>query len=219
MKLLVLDTETTGVNDTDKVVELAWIEVDEDLQVLDRVQSLIDPEMQIPPGASGVHGITDRHVVNAPTLPEFFEFIAPQTDEPILMIAHNAAFDVKFVKGHMPVTDVLCTMRLAKHLYPNSPDFRLQTLRYVFGVESDAIAHGAAGDCDVCLLVLRAMLEDSKLSLTEATELAKRPIRYTTMQFGKHKGEALADVPSGYKRWLFNQPDVDPDLIWSFNNL
>lgn len=30
--------------------------------------------------------------------------------------------------------------------------------------------------------------------------------------FGKHKGAAIRDVPADYRRWLLNQPDVDPYL-------
>ncbi len=34
----------------------------------------------------------------------------------------------------------------------------------------------------------------------------------TVMSFGKHKGELIKDIPRDYKRWLLNQPDVDPYL-------
>ena len=45
--------------------------------------------------------------------------------------------------------------------------------------------------------------------LWQFSEKARIP---TVMTFGKHKGMAIGDVPADYKRWLLNQPDVDPYL-------
>lgn len=46
-----LDTETTGVSETDRICEIGWIEFDKDLNEIGRVHSLIDPEMLISPSA------------------------------------------------------------------------------------------------------------------------------------------------------------------------
>ena len=72
---LIADVETTGVRTEDRVVEIAWIEVDNDLNIVDEVHSLIDPEMPIPAAASGVHHITDAMVADAPTISQFFEIV------------------------------------------------------------------------------------------------------------------------------------------------
>jgi exodeoxyribonuclease X len=45
--------------------------------------------------------------------------------------------------------------------------------------------------------------------LWEISEKARIP---SVMPFGKHKGVPMGDVPADYKRWLLNQPDVDPYL-------
>ena len=62
----VLDTETTGVSADASIVEIAWIEIDADLNEIRRFRSLIDPEMPISPGASGVHHITNEMVSGEP---------------------------------------------------------------------------------------------------------------------------------------------------------
>ncbi len=218
MILRIFDTETTGVAATDKVVEIAWIDVDENLDVIRSVRSLIDPEIRIPPQASGVHGIVDSMVESAPTLEEFFSEIEVQSDEPVLLIAHNAEFDAKFVEGRMNVVAKLCTLRLARHLYPFAPDFKLQTLRYLFGVSTSGGAHGAADDCETTRLVLKAMLRDAKLSLDEAAKLARSPVKYAKMPFGRHRDTPLSELSFGYRAWLLKLPDLDPDLRYSLEN-
>jgi hypothetical protein len=45
--------------------------------------------------------------------------------------------------------------------------------------------------------------------LWEISERARIPTR---MPFGKYKGTPIADIPNDYKRWLLEQPDVDPYL-------
>ena len=115
------DCETTGVALTDRIVELAYAIYDEDLVLIDKDQSLIDPLMPIPSGASAVHHITNAMVATEPTIDEYMEMknYPLQTEEPMLFIAHNAPFDIRYFGPHMHEdTKTLCTLRLAKRLFP-----------------------------------------------------------------------------------------------------
>ena len=118
MKLMLIDTETTGVTAADKVCEIAWLEIDEDLNIINSETSLIDPERPIPSGASAVNGITDRMVIGAPTLDEYIDISDnPFGDPDTLFIAHNAPFDMKFIKKYIhPTSRELCTLRLAREV-------------------------------------------------------------------------------------------------------
>ena len=46
-------------------------------------------------------------------------------------------------------------------------------------------------------------------ALWQASEGRRIPMR---MPYGKHKGAAIRDIPTGYRSWLLNQADVDPYL-------
>ena len=72
LRYYIVDTETSGTDETAGVCEVAFLEIDENFNELARVQSLIDPEVMISPSASGIHGLVDDDVKDFPTLSEFF---------------------------------------------------------------------------------------------------------------------------------------------------
>lgn len=88
-----LDTETTGLDPLDEVIELALL--DADGQAL--FNSLLKPSRPIPAAASRVHGITDAAVAGAPTLAE----VAPQLNTLLAgrtIAVYNAEFDFKLLR-------------------------------------------------------------------------------------------------------------------------
>ena len=69
---VIIDFETTGLkaDDGDEVIELGAIKV-EGKKVSERtLHSLVNPQRDIPPSASAVHGITKEHLKDAPTAAE-----------------------------------------------------------------------------------------------------------------------------------------------------
>ena len=61
------DTETTGVDPiNDRIVEIAIIKTDENLNIIDEFYTLINPTIPIPLEASEVHNIYDEDVKTAP---------------------------------------------------------------------------------------------------------------------------------------------------------
>lgn len=110
-----LDTETTGLKQTDQIVEICLL--DHDGTVL--LDSLVKPTVKIPPDATRVHHITDAMVADAPTWPELW----PQL-EPILAqrrsAIYNAEYDLRLLQqshrahGLMWSTPVssFCVMKL-----------------------------------------------------------------------------------------------------------
>lgn len=211
-RFAILDTETAGLNDP--VCEIAWIEIDENMNVLNRVYSLIDPEVPIKPGASGVHGITNVDVCDSPTLPEFFEYIVPGAfdDDQIIIIAHNASYDVKYVKPYIKdYLGSLCTLKLARRFFPDSDDHKLQTLRFYLGLDGGG-AHSAAGDTEVTFGLLQKIVEVSGLGLAELFDLSNQKRIVEKIGFGKHKGKRLVDLPPDYVEWLLALDNLDEDI-------
>jgi len=101
MRICFLDTETTGTNlNQDKIIEVALkvIEINKitgsDLKVIDAYQSLQDPGIPIPEGATAINGITNEDVkgknINWNKVDELISISQ-------LVIAHNANFDRPFV--------------------------------------------------------------------------------------------------------------------------
>jgi DNA polymerase III epsilon subunit-like protein len=222
MRYLLGDTETTGATAEDKVVELAWVEFDESLNVLDRQHSLIDPEIAICPSASGVHGITMRDVIEAPTIEEFFSIlIADKFLDPICFIAHNVGFDVKYMKPFMPgIKETLCTLRLARRFFPDAPNHKLPTLMYYLNLERGK-SHSAAGDVETTLDLLRKVVQESGLGLDGLLKLSKEPMWIKTWPMGKWRGKPI-DIDKGYVKWALGpkgMTELDPDLRWSLGQV
>lgn len=214
------DVETTGVTPSDRIVELAWLEVDESLSVVDEWHSLIDPEIPIDPGASGVHGITNAHVADSPTIEQFFSIVHPGliTGEAVL-IAHNAPFDRRFLAPWFEnLVGTIDTLRLSRRYFPEASNHKLQTLRYTFGLDAGA-AHSAAGDVKTLHHLLRVLVDKSGMSLPELHRDSYQPLFVHTAPFGKHKGKSWDQVPPDYIRWLSSLEDLDPDLKFTLQKL
>lgn len=216
-----LDTETTGTEENDRICEIAWIEFDQHLQEIGRVQSLIDPEIPISPSAMGVHHITNEAVADQPTIREFLDVVIPghfrESDE-VVMFAHNAQFDRRFVQPYLPVIEDVCTLRLARFFWPDVENHKMQTLRYTFGLEGGEGAHGALEDCETGIALLRFMCQERGKTLEDLREMCRHPMPVHRIYYGKHKGALLKDIPRGYRVWMLGT-DLDPDLRYSLENL
>ena len=64
---IVFDTETTGVDvNNDRIVEISILKINNNLEIVDELYFLLNPQVDIPQGASDVHGITNEQVKNSP---------------------------------------------------------------------------------------------------------------------------------------------------------
>lgn len=221
-RYIVGDCETTGVDYTAKVVEIAWLEIDDDFNVVDRVRSLINPECHIPAAVSAIHGITDSHVESAPTIEEFM-MTRDLTGETVL-VAHNAPFDSRFFSPFMPnLMGTLCTLRLARVFIPDADNHKLQTLRYYLGLNADVAhheAHTAMADVKVLFELLKYLADDTGLSLQQLVTECNKPRNVDTWPIGKYKGQKLSAAPRSYVQWaLKNMSAMDADLRRSLEAL
>ena len=88
-----LDTETTGLGNTDEIIEISI--VNDAGSVL--FESLVKPTQAIPPGASAVHGIRDEDVVSARTWPLIWTEVRSALFGRMVVI-YNADFDVRMLQ-------------------------------------------------------------------------------------------------------------------------
>ena len=202
-RMIVLDFETTGLQPGYRPVEIAWLEFDSLYKVSQSVTSLIDPQIPIEPGAQRVHGISSEMLAGMPTLEEFLqgEHADKFADEHVLVVAHNAAFDLPMFAPFCKKATSLCTMRLAQALYPTAENHKLQTLASMFAVDVEP-THRAMADVGACFELLRTIAKKEDKSIDELFVVASYTSPESLMPFGKHKGKMIKDLPSDYVAWL-----------------
>ncbi len=156
MRQIVLDTETTGLDPLqgDRVIEVAAVELVNMLPTGASFHRLVDPERDIPPEATRVHGFTLADLAGKPKFAavaaDMLDFLG---DAPV--IAHNAPFDFGFLDAELlrcgrPPLDrsrMVDSLVIAKQRYPGMPN-SLDALCRRLGVDNSMrAAHNAVLDC------------------------------------------------------------------------
>ena len=127
--------------------------------------SLINPQTHIT--LSYIHGITDADVVNAPTIGEFWQVMAPLIPNEFVFTAHNYSFDLSVMKKDLSrfnvdfqPTQILDTMWVARDILYNfrtvKGDLTLNVLSERLGVQLNH--HNAASDIMATKEVLEKLL-------------------------------------------------------------
>jgi DNA polymerase-3 subunit epsilon len=159
----VVDTETTGGRaELHRVIEVAAFHVRDGI-VMDRFTSLINPGRAVPLWISVFTGITDEMVKDAPTFPEIAAPLRRFLERGVF-VAHNAPFDYKFLRveferlGENWQRPKLCTVRMARKLYPELPSRSLGPLCEHLMIDIYD-RHRAAGDAEATVYVLKHLLK------------------------------------------------------------
>jgi DNA polymerase III epsilon subunit family exonuclease len=220
----VVDVETTGTDPSiDAVVEVAVLRM-RGGKTIDRFSSLVNPGRPIPARAAAIHHISDEMVAEKPTLVELTPILRERTDDSVI-VAHNAPFDLSFLPM-LAGRPAVCTLRLARHLVPELPTFRLQALRdslHLPSASSPADAHRAFADTDLtATLFLELLARYSERcrgsdDLDALIALSAAPIAYRSFPFGKHRNVNLDAVPPDYLEWILRteNPPFDRDIRYS----
>ncbi len=152
---LMLDLETTGGNPAlDRIIEIAAVRVEEGREVL-RWSTLVNPGTRISPFITGLTGIDNTMVRDAPAFAEVAPRLLELLDDTVL-VAHNVRFDHGFLKNEFQRLQIdlrirqLCTVRLSRKLYPQHKGHGLDAIMRRHGLHSDA-RHRAMGDVDAVL--------------------------------------------------------------------
>ena len=130
---VVFDLETTGFSpNTCKIIEIGAVKV-ENGTITERFSEFVNPQVPIPFKIEELTGIRDDMVMGAETieeiLPRFMEFC-----EGCVMIAHNAEFDMSFIRKNCMDLDISCdhtvgdTVAMARILLPALHRFKLDTV-------------------------------------------------------------------------------------------
>lgn len=230
--LVFLDTETTSKTEG-RLVQLAMKRA-RDGQTWN---ALYKPPVPITYEAMAVHHITEEMVEGCS--PFARDVNGSKTAENFLegsiMVAHNARFDAEILEREgVKVKEWIDTLKVARRLWPDWPEHKLQYLRYRLGVKVKA---GKAHDALADVLVLEAVfaeilrtalnvemspLERKDWGEDKATDIIiDRMMKWSreasllhTFSFGKYKGmewSAVAKTDRKYLEWILSQ-DFDEDV-------
>ena len=181
----VFDTETTGLNPSqgDEIIQIGATRiVNGKLLRSESFEQLVDPQRPLAPESAKIHGITSEMLRGQPTidkvLPAFHAFAADT-----VLIAHNAAFDMRFLQLKEEETGlrfdhpVLDTLLLSAVIHPNQESHRLEAIAERLGLTIVG-RHTALGDAIVTaevFLKLVPLLADKGIrTLREAREAAEQ---------------------------------------------
>ena len=159
----VLDIETTGgLAKRDRITEIAIVRTDGET-ILDTYESLINPGRSIPSEITRITGITDEMVADAPYFFQVAKEIVQWTEDAIF-VAHNVRFDYSFIQqafaelGYTFSKKQLCTVRLARTVFPGLKSYSLGNLIKHFGIAVNA-RHRALDDALATTQILLKALQ------------------------------------------------------------
>lgn len=160
--LAVVDVETTGFayRTHDRIVEVGIVRTDFDGHELATFETLVNPRRDV--GPTHIHGVTAEMVREAPP----FEAVADailEFLEGTLWVAHNARFDVSFLKAELArAGDTIervphhCTLQSTRAVYPDLPSKKLERVCEFLDIEIER-AHAALSDARATRELLDAL--------------------------------------------------------------
>lgn len=239
---VLFDTETTGNQEEDRVIQFGAMIVDQKGKV-EAFDELCSSDVEIKIEAMEVHNITPDLLIGKPKAVEtsFYQKLEELNTNENFLIAHNISFDMGMIKkeGFVNQYQLIDTLRCAKHLFPELPYHRLQYIRYaleLFKVEEAEAskhnitikAHDAIGDVLVMKLFLTKLVAKCRQiypdynPIEKLAELTKTPVFIKTFKFGKHKGkdvEQVAKEDAGYLNWMRTNMELDDDLKYTLDKV
>lgn len=158
----VVDLETTGGRASrDKITEIAIV-LHDGRQIIDRYETLVNPECYIPYGITELTGITQEMVADAPKFYEVARKVVEMT-EGAVFVAHNVRFDYSFLRaefarlGYTFSRKQLCTVHLSRKAFPGLGSYALENLIRHFNIQTER-RHRAMADALATVEVLEKIL-------------------------------------------------------------
>ncbi len=177
----VLDFETTGISaKKSRVIEIGIVKICK-LKIIDNFRTFINPAREIPFEITALTGIMTYNISEAPYFIDIIGNLSKFIKNSIL-VAHNMPFDHSFLRNEFLLADkpipnnpTLCTLKLARKLYPQLPSKSLGNLTRHFHI-SQRNVHRALGDAMSTAKLLLKMIR--KLQDEHQIETVKELLRF-----------------------------------------
>jgi DNA polymerase-3 subunit epsilon len=173
----IVDIETTGGSHKhEKITEIA-VYVHDGNKVVKEFTSLINPERNIPYFITGLTGITNEMVADAP---KFYEIAKQLVEimENCIFVAHNVNFDYHFVReefarlGYDFKREQLCTVKMSRKFIPGKRSYSLGNLCQDLGIVVND-RHRASGDALATVKLFELLLSINGGSLKGSSNLVE----------------------------------------------
>ena len=236
MKYIILDTETTGVEEEDRIIQLSFLVTDMDGKILEMYDDLCTAPLPTKFDSMAIHGITPEMLEGKPACVDTKAFArlnelnVPEN----IMVIQNAEFDEAMLakEGFTSQMQLIDTFRMLRKKYPLNTPHGLQQKRYELGLykrEPEIIAelgvevraHDALGDVVVLKLFLDHLLNDGQ-TREEMMELCSAPMMLDIMTFGKHKGKTFEEIALNDRnslQYMIDTFDLDGDLRYTMEKI
>ncbi len=235
MKIIILDTETTGTLQEDRICQLSYLVVDTSGNILEVHDDLCTPPLAIKYESMAVHHITPQMIINKPICVDTtaFKRLNELNTNQNLMVIQNAKFDLDMLakEGFEFKMQLIDTFRVLRAKYPlDGTSHGLQYKRYQWGLyekEQEIIdklgvtinAHDALGD----VIVLKNLFDKlvGEISIDAMIKLCNKPILLEYMPMGKFKGKQIREIALNERdtlNYMLSKMDLDEDIVYSFNH-
>ncbi len=210
----IVDIETTGGNaNSDRITEIAIVLFD-GKKIVDRFQSLVNPECSIPPHITQLTGISNSLVAKAPKFYEIAKDVVEKTKGAIF-VAHNVGFDYGFIREELNRLGFdyrrkqLCTVRLSKLVFPGRGRYNLDAMIAMLGLNI-VDRHRAMADAMATVKLLEVILQQS--NATESiTDLVNKGVNAAKLP-PNFSMEQLHALPEDCGIYYFH--DENQDVIY-----
>ncbi|MFD1437759.1 exonuclease domain-containing protein [Acinetobacter terrae] len=226
MQAIILDTETHTLNGQPIEIAYAPVQINEGKLTLDKTQifdQLYSVDEPISYAAMAVHHILESELVDQP---HYTTFTLPS--DTTYIIGHNIDYDIRALEKcgvDSKNIKAICTLALARLVWPDAEAHNISALIYMITKGSakarDMIKKAHRADMDIILTANILMHEIHHLKIQSIEELyqASEDARIPrSINFGKHRGTAITDLPADYMQWLLRQEDLDPYLRKAIEN-
>ena len=219
---VILDTETTGLSNTEKhrIVEIGCVELNNQIPTNKIFHEYINPQRPVSEEAYKIHGYSDKFLSDKKTFAEitesFLDFINGKK-----LIIHNASFDLSFLNYEMKLlkkemidkNNVIDTLEMARTKYPGAQN-SLDALCKRFNIDnSKRKKHTALVDCNLLKEIYINLIDqkepkfnlesveviDSKFSNSNKNNnLSKKIIKPSSDELQLHKKYLKSHLPKNY---------------------
>lgn len=236
MKIRIVDFETNGVEPTDALVQVGKCDIDlvDGVDLTDGMKRhrpfddcvsigapsamFVNAGHALKPEARAVHHISPRDIEGAPSVDIGIKSLID--GEPDVYCAHRAAFEQQYFNP--AGSKWICTLKVGRRLWPESPSHSNQCLRYYLNVDDDydfdaklaMPPHRAAPDCYTTAHILKRALKS--VSVDDMIKWTSEPsLLPGKLGFGKHRDVLWSQCDAGYLEWMTRQTDMDLDKLFT----
>ena len=161
-RYVVVDIETTGLSTQfDSIIEIGAIKVCNS-QVVDRFQTFVKYDDELPLFIVSLTGITDEMLSCAPpacdAIKKFYDFVGDD-----IVVGYNVNFDINFLydcmKNHLNVdfnNDYIDCIRISRKLFPEEEHHRLKDMVKILKIQYDQ-SHRALADCEATMEIFEKL--------------------------------------------------------------